>query len=205
MLRALVVGNGEVSQKLLKKLVKNFPFVLAADGGADALLAAGKMPDTVVGDLDSVSKNARKKIPAERFFFVDNQNNTDLEKSLAFLAARGCKMCTLVGFTGGREDFSVGNLLALFAFADKMQLCVAGDGWTIFPLTRARSFACEKGKRVSLLLVEECSGVTLKGLKFPLKNVRLPFGATRTLSNETTGKRFTVSLKSGKMLVYIED
>jgi len=205
MLRALLTGNGEVSSELLKKLSKNHTFLAAADGGADKLLEAGIMPDAVVGDLDSVSAGARKKIPAERFFFVDNQNNTDLEKALTFLTARGCKACTLVGFTGGRKDFSAGNLTTLFAFADKMDLCVLSDGWTIFPLTRTRSFACEKGKRVSLIVLQTCQNVSLKGLKFPLKNTRLSFGTTRTLSNETTCKRFTISLKSGKMLVYVED
>jgi thiamine pyrophosphokinase len=190
---------------LVKKLVKCHSFIVAADGGADALLDAGIVPDAVVGDLDSVSENARQKIPSEHFFFVPNQNTNDLEKALSFLSARGCTACTLAGFTGGREDFSAGNLLALFAFADNMQLCLAGSGWKIFPLMRTRSFVCEKGKRVSLIVLQTCQKVSLKGLKFPLKNTRLPFGTTRTLSNETTGKRFTVSLKSGKMLVYVED
>ena len=106
---------------------------------------------------------------------------------------------------GGRPDFTLGNLLALYPYARKMDVCVAAPGWQIFPIARSTTFTARPGARVSLLPLSSCSGVTLCGLQFPLTNARLTFGTTRTLSNVALKKRFTVHLKSGVLLVYLEE
>lgn len=207
MLRALLIGNGQTQPAaFLKPLAQAADWVLAADGGADRALAAGVTPDIIIGDLDSVSPATQKRIAPEKLIFVDNQNNTDLEKALDWLLARGCKSVTLTGFTGGRLDFTLGNFLSLVPYAPKLQLTVAGPGWRLYPLVQPRRFPCRPGARVSLIPLKNCTGVTLRGLKYPLKNARLPFGKTgRTLSNQTTGKTFAVSIKSGLLFVYVEE
>ena len=37
------------------------PVIIAVDGGADACLENGYLPDIIIGDMDSVSDNALKK------------------------------------------------------------------------------------------------------------------------------------------------
>ena len=202
----LLIGNGpDASPHLLKALARKADLLIAADGGADAADRAGLYPDVVIGDLDSVSVQARRKFTQARWIFVDDQQNTDLEKALHFLTNQKCKTCTLVGFTGGRMDFTIGNLLALYPYAKKLDLCIVSDGWKIFPINTAKTFTARPGTRVSLLPLKQCSGVTLDGLQFPLQNARLSFGTTRPLSNRATKKRFSVSLRSGFLLVYLED
>ena len=72
--------------------------------------------------------------------------------------------------------------------------------------SKNRRFACRPNARVSLIPLKNCTGVTLKGLKYPLKNARLKLGGTGlTLSNITTGKTFGVEMKSGFLFVYAED
>lgn len=206
MLHALLVGNGEILPATrLQELAREADFILAADGGADHALQNGLVPDLVIGDLDSASSFAHQKLPREKFLFIDNQNNTDLEKALLYLTQHGCKKCTLAGFLGGRWDFSLGNLLALTRFARQLDICIVGANWRGFLLSRSRRFACVPGKRVSLLPLKPCSGVTLTGLLFPLKQARLPMGTTRSLSNKTVKNMFTVSLAKGQLLVYVED
>ena len=109
-----------------------------------------------------------------------------------------------MGFDGGRPDFTLGNLLALSAYVTQMELCVEGDGWQIYPLCASKTFTARVGARVSLVPLKPCSGVTLTGLQFPLTNARLLPGTTRTLSNTALKNRFTVRLKSGILLVYLE-
>ncbi len=202
---ALLIGNGpEVSSARLRLLARQAGFILAADGGANAALKAGLVPHAIIGDLDSVSAAARRKFASSEWIFVDNQDNTDLQKALDYLQARGCKKCTLTGFTGGRLDFTLGNIWALLPYARKMDLCVAGDGWRLYPVCTRRTFTARVGTRVSLLPLTCCQGVTLTGLKFPLINTRLSPGTTRTLSNQTARNRFTVSLTRGTLLVYLE-
>src|SRR5581483_3768464 len=59
---ALVVARGPGHKSDLRSVrpyVRDFkPVLIAVDGGADALLAAGHRPDVIVGDMDSVSDKA---------------------------------------------------------------------------------------------------------------------------------------------------
>lgn len=202
--RALLIGNGEqLAPRVLQSLAKQADYILAADGGADKALACGVTPDGVIGDLDSVSPRTQKSLK-ERILHVPTQENTDLEKAILWLKKHHFTHVTLVGFVGDRWDFSVGNLLALARFARTLEICVAGDHWRLVPLVRTAEFTCKKNKRISIIPVKTCTGVTLTGLKYPLTNVRLTPGTTRTLSNQTASTRFGVSFTRGALLVYYE-
>lgn len=205
--RVLLIGNGEtLPADYLAGLVQKADFILAADGGADRALAAGVTPDAVIGDLDSVSASAKQQLGEEKFIFVDNQNNTDLEKSLDWIVQNNCKECVICGFAGGRLDFTLGNFLSVYPYVKKMDICFAGPGWRIYPLAAGRKFTCQKDARVSLIPLKTCTGVTLKGLQYPLTDARLSWEhAGRSLSNQTTGKYFQIILKTGYMLVYTEE
>lgn len=205
--RILLIGNGEtLPADYLAGLVQKADFILAADGGADRALAAGVTPDAVIGDLDSVSASAKQQLGEEKFIFVDNQNNTDLEKSLDWLVQNNGKECIICGFAGGRLDFTLGNFLSVYPYVKKMEICFAGPGWRIYPLAAGRKFTCQKGARVSLIPLKTCTGVTLTGLKYPLTDARLSWEhAGRSLSNQTTGTEFHITLKTGYMLVYAEE
>ena len=145
-----------------------------------------------------------KKALAGNILHVPTQDNTDLEKALLWLIKHQFTHVTLVGFVGNRWDFSIGNLLALTRFTRKLEIGVAGDKWHMIPLVHGAQFACKKNKRVSIIPLKTCTGVTLTGLKYPLKNARLTPGTTQTLSNQTTSTRFCVSFTRGCMLVYYE-
>ncbi len=202
--RALVIGNGErLTSRVLKGLAKQADYILAADGGADNALACGVMPDGVIGDLDSVSSRAQKLLK-DRILHVPTQENTDLEKALLWLKKRHFTHVTLAGFVGDRWDFSIGNMLVLARFARTLKICVLGNHWRIVPLVRGTEFTCKKNRRVSIIPLKTCSGVTLTGLKYPLTNTRLVPGTTRTLSNQTAGSQFSVSFTRGTLLVYYE-
>ena len=203
---ALLIGNSPaLSPRLLKEKAKQADFIVAADGGVNAALAAGITPDVVIGDLDSATQAARRKFKSASWLFIDNQDNTDLEKALNFLVKAHCKRCTLLGFLGGRTDFSIGNLLTLARYARKLQLGLAEENWQLFPLTDRQTFTTRVGARVSLIPLTACQGVSLSGLKFPLQNARLAVGTTRTLSNRATRTHFTVSLTRGTLLVCLEN
>ena len=200
----LLIGNGEkVLPRVTKKLSAQADYVLATDGGADKALRAGITPDGIIGDLDSVSTRTKKQL-AKRLISVSTQENTDLEKALRWAVKHHFSRITLVGFLGGRWDFSIGNLLALAKWANKIDIALAGDHWRIIPLVKTTSFTCKPHKRVSLIPLKNCTDVTVTGMLYPLTHAQLTPGITRTLSNQTTGSKFSVSLKQGTLLVYYE-
>lgn len=205
MSHTLLIGNGEkIALPRLQQLARQAHLIVAADGGCGVLLQAGIVPDWVIGDLDSLPATDAKKIPPQRLVHIPTQENNDLEKALSFLVKKGVRSCTLAGFTGGRFDFSLGNLLLLRRFARKLQLHLAGNEWDFFLLTHTRHLSCAKGARASLLPLTACGGVSLAGFVYPLHQARLNVGTTRTLSNQTTRTAVTVSLKSGILGVYLE-
>ncbi len=200
----LLIGNGEpVSPRLLRKLAAQADYVLAADGGADKALQARITPDAIMGDLDSVSSRTRQHF-LSRIVHVPTQENTDLEKALLWACRHRFTNVTLAGFLGGRWDFSIGNLLVLARYAHKLDMTLVTDTWEIYPLVRGRRFAGRAGQRVSILPLTRCSGVSVTGLKYPLKNASLMPGTTRTLSNQTTATHFSIRFSRGKMLVCVE-
>ena len=203
----LLLGNAEtLPTALLKKLAAEADFILATDGAADRALSGGLTPDAVIGDLDSVSAKTRKTLATIPFICVERQDNTDLEKALDWLLQKKCYSCTLCGFTGGRIDFTLGNILSLTPYVSKMHLRVCGPGWQMYPVTRKLTLRCAPHKRVSLLPYTTCRQVRSGGLYYPLAGQTLsPTKAGRSLSNQTTGKRFYVSLTGGFMWVYVED
>lgn len=206
-MHALLIGNGETQEAVfLQKLARKADLILAADGGADRALSAGVRPDVIIGDLDSISPQAKKILPAEKFIFVNNQNNTDLEKALDYLIAHQCTQCTLTGFVGGRWDFTFGNFLSVYPYLDKMDICVAGKGWKIWPLTHSVTKTVRPGARVSLIPAADCQNVTLQGLVYPLEHANLSLGRTgQTLSNVAKLSQITISFDKGFLLLYIED
>lgn len=204
MSKALLICNGRKPGAWLKRLAKEADFILAADGGADAALAAGLCPDAVIGDLDSASPRARKMLKDTPFIHVKRQDNTDFEKALDWLVLQKFDECTVAGATGKRLDFTVGNFLSVYPYLSRLRVTFKGDGWTVYPLTRGIKFSARKGARVSLIPLAPCRGVTLKGLKYRLKDVNWVLGQTG-LSNEASARQSEVSFKSGYMLMYVED
>ncbi|MFO7531157.1 MAG: hypothetical protein R6W93_01760, partial [Candidatus Limnocylindrales bacterium] len=62
--RALVVADGDVDTALLAALARpgDRALLIAADGGAAHVLAAGLVPDVVVGDFDSLADADRARL-----------------------------------------------------------------------------------------------------------------------------------------------
>ncbi|MBR4591870.1 MAG: thiamine diphosphokinase, partial [Elusimicrobiaceae bacterium] len=202
---ALLIGNANsCTSRLLQELAKKADFILAADGGANAALKAGVIPHAIIGDFDSVSAKTKARLKNSQWLSAPDQNKTDFKKAMDFLVRQNCRQCTLVGFIGGRVDFSIGNMLAAYPYASKMDICLTADGWNVYPLSKSKRFTAKPGARVSLIPLKTCNGVTLSGLKYPLQDARLSLGTTHTISNLTAKKNFTVQMRSGSLLVCVE-
>ena len=99
----LLVGNGRVDPDLIRAARSCEHTLVAADGGADRLLALGMVPDLIVGDLDSLRD--RGAFPSTtRILYDPDQDSPDLQKCLRVIDAPFF-LCT--GFVGSRYDHSL--------------------------------------------------------------------------------------------------
>ena len=84
------------------------------DGAVNKLRRyTNRLPDAVIGDLDSVSP-ALKDLLAGRIQHFPDQDTNDLTKTFTYLHSRyGKQAITLLGASGGREDHLLANLALL--------------------------------------------------------------------------------------------
>jgi len=200
---ALVLCNGEPpSRTLIRRLVRAAGLFVAADGGANAAARLGVRPDVIIGDLDSITPATRRRFREATVLYSSRQDNTDLEKALDFLVARGCRRVTVAGAAGRRIDFTIGNLSVAWRYADRLAVEFAGDDWTAMPVGKSRIVHARPGTVVSLLPFGRCSGVTLRGLEYPLTDAAMDVGHIG-VSNVVRRSPFSVRVARGAMLMVV--
>lgn len=199
----LIIANGQEENKtFIKTCAKAADFILALDGGADTALKAGIMPNLVIGDLDSISQNAKNKIGKEKLLKVARQDNTDLEKGLDFARYFKVPKITIICAQGGRLDFTLSNFSSVFNYIDKANIVFKTSTCDIYPLKKSAKFECKKGAKISLVPMGTTTDLTLKNLKYSLKNATFKIGQT-AVSNIALKNNFEVSFKKGQLLVIV--
>lgn len=192
-----LLGGGELPAGLLEESLGLAPILVAADGAADVALAAGRLPDAVVGDMDSISPRARAAIPAERIHPIAEQESTDFDKALRSIAA---PLVLAVGFTGARLDHELAVYNALVRHASR-RCIVIGSHDICLHVPGRLSLDLAPGTRLSLFPLAPVR-VSASGLRWPLRELELsPVGRIGT-SNETTGRAVEI-VASGPGLLAI--
>jgi thiamine pyrophosphokinase len=202
---ALVICNGEPpSRALTRRLAHHTDLIVAADGGANIARAYGIRPHLIIGDLDSISKSTRHFFSSSTILHVNRQDNTDLEKALDYLVSQKIRKAVIIGATGKRIDFTLGNLSVLWAYTSLIDLTFVGDGWKAIPVVSRMQLRAPIGTTVSLIPFGRCSGITLRGLQYPLTNASMNVGEIG-VSNVVSSSSFTVHVKKGHMLLLVMD
>jgi thiamine pyrophosphokinase len=110
-----LLGGAPVAGADLREALALAPRLVAADGGADAALAAGLTPEAVIGDMDSLSPEAAAAY-ADRLHPVAEQESTDFDKALSRLSA---PLVLGLGFSGARLDHELAAIHTLLARPDR--------------------------------------------------------------------------------------
>jgi len=193
----LLIGGGEAPLAELRALAQLCVAVVAADGGADAALNAGLMPDAVIGDLDSLSEQARLRIPAQQIHFVAEQDSTDFEKALRRTAA---PLVVAHGFMGARRDHELANFNTLVRHPHRS--CVLlGDSELVLHVPPHLHVDVPPDTRVSVFPMAALQARSC-GLVWPLDGVDLaPWGRVGT-SNRAKGA-FSISPQAPGLLLLL--
>lgn len=193
-----LLGGGELNEADLSEALSLAPVLVAADGGADSALAAGKLPEAVIGDFDSISQATRARIPAERLHIISEQETTDFDKCLAHVRA---PLILGLGFLGARLDHQLAALAGLLRAP--AQRCILIGGQDIaFLCPPELCLTLEPGQRVSLFPLGPVSG-TSRGLQWPIDGLDLaPDGRIGT-SNRATERSVHLTVSAPKLVVLL--
>ena len=211
--RYVIFLNGEYkySQKFMDKLVSENAVCFCADGGANFAFKYGKMPEVIIGDLDSVEKNVLeyyknknvliKKFPKDKDFtdfelileeiYKINKNKNYTEKIF------------VVGGLGKRLDMTLSNLFIMEKYKN---LVFLQENEEIF--YAEKSFALKNKKECEFSIIpisEKVEKLTLKGFKFETDKIDVKRESSRLVSNVICGDETSVEFESGKLIIILKN
>lgn len=192
-----LVGGGPLTRAVLARSLALAPCLVAADGGADRLLAMGQRPEAVIGDLDSISAAARADLgPAVHL--IPEQDTTDFDKALRHVAA---PFVVGLGFSGARLDHGLAVLNALVRHPDRRCLIV-GQGDVTFLAPPQITLRLPVGSRLSLFPMCHVTG-RAQGLRWPIDRLDFAPDARIGTSNEVAEPEITLTFDVPGMLVIL--
>lgn len=203
----LLIGGRPPSLPWLKEAAKGrIPW--AIDHGIDTWKAAGISPEYLLGDGDSASVdgwNWGRSLPIPADTYPAEKDLTDTQLALEKLPPHA--FAIISGAFGGRFDhafaniFSCANARIPCCLADEQEVMVfLKDGMKLHITCRTRPQA------ISLLpLTDECQGVTITDVHWPLKDATLRQNFPNAVSNVPEDKKeFPVSITQGILGVYLK-
>ena len=201
--QALLICNGEPPRrKLAIQIADEASLIVAADGGANIARTLGIRPGVIIGDLDSVTKQTLKFFASAEHIRVRRQDNTDLEKALDHLVDKKQTSVTILAATGKRLDHTLGNLAVLWNYTRSLAITVVADDWIAVPIDGTLKAEAKVGTTVSLIPFGACSGITLRGLQYPLTEATMAVGEIG-VSNVVVKPTFSIRVRRGKMLAMV--
>ncbi|MEO8446305.1 MAG: thiamine diphosphokinase [bacterium] len=204
-MRALIFLNGQFPPI---EVINNFrgkdSFLIAADGGANAMLAAKIVPDVIIGDLDSVKKKTLSYFKKKKTLVIciSEQETTDFEKCLNYCKSNGYLEVIVFGAISMRPDHTLNNYSILKRFSKKLTLEIVTAEFEILFINRKISFEYRKGETISLMALPSAQNIITKGLEFPLKNESLQFGVREGTLNRSVSENISISFKKGSLLLF---
>ena len=209
-MRILLFANGEANpgpmiQRVLDEVES--PYVLCADGGALNALKFHRTPQTIVGDMDSLTDLQAAEFAvqgAELVQYPVDKDETDLELALYWSARRRAAAIYIVGGLGGRFDQTLANvyLLALPEL-DGIHIEVVDAEQSIRLLKPGQhQVKGQAGDTISLIPISRAAGgITTSALKYPLRDEPLQFGPARGLSNVMQADQAGIEIRQGLLLM----
>lgn len=199
---ALIIANGEsCSYTLLEQMLQWSPFVVALDGAYCRLEELEIKMDVVIGDFDSIGNYEPK--PDIEYIKIDEQESTDLEKGLDFLAKAGYIDVNIIWATGLRIDHTLNNIATLGRYKH-MNLVMYDDYSKVYVLPKLFEKYFKKGDKISLIALESSLNIKTKGLRYALNNEPLGL-VSRSGSSNMVEKDGLVRIEhSDGILILIE-
>jgi thiamine pyrophosphokinase len=198
-----LIANGEIRcYHQTKILLSAFEKIIAIDGGLEHCEKMGVMPSLIVGDLDSVSEQTLKKYPQVPLLkYPQEKDESDLELAIKNLLAQGIQSMVLFGVLGKRVDHLLSTLCLLARYPTNLK--IESEEETIFCLQKQNTLQVIPGQTLSLMPLNQVTGVNTQGLQWELKNAVLNKNFL-SLSNICLTNSITINLQSGDLLCCLQ-
>ncbi len=211
MKRAVILTGGRIEESFcLEYLEKQpFDFYIAVDSGLQFFYKNHLNPDLIVGDFDSVSGEALHYFERQKevkwLRLIPEKDDTDTECAVRQAVLQGYGQIHILGGTGSRLDHMMATVGLLgMALEENVEILLL-DSHNRARMIDHKLVITKKeqyGNYVSLLPVTpKVTGVTLKGMKYPLSDYTMVSYKSLGVSNEIVEDAAEIYLKDGALLV----
>ena len=204
-------GEYKYSQEFMDKLVSENAVCFCADGGANFAFKYGKIPEMIIGDLDSVEKKVLEYYKSKNILvkkFPKDKDFTDFELILEEIRKikkdnNYLQQVFVVGGLGKRIDMTLSNLFIMEKYKN---LVFLQENEEIF--YAEKSFVLKNKKECEFSIIpisEKVEKLTLKGFKFETNKIDVKRESSRLVSNVIVGNEASVEFESGKMIIILKN
>lgn len=210
MKRCLIVGAGEIEISCIMQPQEE-DYVIAADGGFDALQEAGIVPHVWIGDMDSSKRSISEEKELQQVQLVKlprEKDDTDMLAAIRLGLEQGCQEFLLYGSLGGRLDHTIANIQCLLFLKEhgaNGRLYGKTENIEVLRNETITYNADRKGMISVFALEGEAKGVTEKGLKYEIEDAILTPNFPIGVSNEFVGRKSEITVKEGTLLICITE
>lgn len=201
--RTVIIADGSFPvHPIPLSYIKNAERLICCDGSTKSTVEAGLEPFAIVGDMDSIPEELAFRF-ADRIHTRDEQETNDLTKAVTWCVGQGFTDLVITGSTGKREDHTIGNISLLADYIELCKVLMITDTGFFIPVTGTTDLPSFPGQQVSIFSIECETGITSRGLKYPLKNSKITNWWQATL-NESLGESFRLEFSKGRIIVYLK-
>lgn len=204
MKKCIILANGFPPNRKTVRFLQNkgYTTLLCADGGANSAKTLDLIPEYIIGDLDSIKPDVYKYYSSKsNIIKINRQNDTDVEKCLQFAVKKKFDEVILLGATGDRLDHSFCNLGIVLKYFSKIKMMIIHQRSFLTAYTGNIILSTIPNEIISLYGIDSRTRVKSSGLKYPLKNIALPFGQKESTSNIAVNNKVQLQIKGGIIFV----
>ena len=194
-----LISIGGNSTSNILNIESNFDEIIAVDSGVEHLFKLSLDPNTLIGDLDSISKNSLDKVKkngVDIIAFNSNKDQTDFELALNYLEGVENSIIYIIGGESGEIDhlLSIFLLIPSKSFFENI-IWVYGDKKIIF--RQKLKLNVKKMSKFSIIPLSDLSNLSIDGAEWNLENKNIQFGETTTLRNVANKDEINVNCDTG--------
>ena len=195
----VILANGDFpSHPIASSILENCKYLVCCDGAINNLVATDKIPNAIVGDCDSLSKENKERF-ADIIYRITEQETNDLTKAVNFCIQQGRIKITILGATGKREDHTIGNISLLCEYMKFADVEMVTDHGIFISIDSDSLFESKAGQQVSIFCIDQCQ-ITSHNLVYPIKDQIFTNWWQATL-NEAEQDEFSIEA-DGRIIVY---
>ncbi len=198
----VILANGQFpTHEIPLNILNGVCDIICCDGAVDSLLKNTNLtPTTIIGDLDSVSDEAKMKF-SDRLIEIKDQNTNDLTKAFNYAIEKKYKKIIFLGTAGGREDHQISNFYLFFEFAKHADIEIYTDHGKFISVCDQKKIKSFPRQQISFFTENSNIILNCEKLKWPLINKKFDQGWQGAL-NESLSDELEVKVTNGVCLVF---